>query len=366
MKFYRLFSAFRGFDWVLFVSVIILCFLGLAVIYSVNLSFEDQPLFYFKKQVIAFVLGLFFLFLFSFLDYRFLKNYSLIIYLIGFLFLLGVLIFGKTVRGTTGWFSYGGFSFQPIEFAKISLVIFLARFFSEHARNLYEFKSLIKSSVGVFAFIVLIMLQPDFGAAIIMFLLWLALLLISGIRRRHLILILLFLAVVGIFSWFLILKDYQKDRILTFLNPSDDPLGRGYNITQSVIAVGSGGLLGRGLGFGSQSQLRFLPEAHTDFIFASLAEELGFLVVFLTLLVFGLFYFRLAKIALACRNDFSLFLVLGILILFSCEILVNIGMNLGLLPVTGIALPFLSYGGSNLVIKLAAVGVIQSVRIRNS
>jgi len=189
-------------------------------------------------------------------------------------------------------------------------------------------------------------------------------LIIIGIKRLHLLSIIAVILVLAFSSWFFFLQDYQKNRILTFIDPSRDPLGQGYNITQASIAVGSGQLVGRGLGYGSQSQLKFLPESQTDFIFAVIAEELGFIGVVIILFFWLIFFWRLIRGLKTCSNDFGVFLVLGISLLFIIHIFVNIGMNIGLAPVTGISLPFLSYGGSFLISSLFMVGLAQSVIIR--
>jgi rod shape determining protein RodA len=194
--------------------------------------------------------------------------------------------------------------------------------------------------------------------------LWFGMLFLIGVKKSHLLIILLIISLLLVGAWFFAFKDYQKARIISFLNPSSDPLGRGYNILQSKIAVGAGGLFGRGLGFGSQSQLKFIPESQTDFIFAVIAEELGFVGIFLVLGIFGIFFWRAIKIAKKVRDDFASFLILGISVLFLIQIFINVGMNIGLVPVAGIGLPFLSYGGSSLVVNLAMVGIIESIAAR--
>jgi len=206
-----------------------------------------------------------------------------------------------------------------------------------------------------------ILLQPDFGSALILFALWFILLVLTGLKKKYLLLLLLIFVVTGVFSWEFVLKDYQQERILVFLNPVRDPFGGGYNVTQSVIAIGSGKFFGRGLGFGSQSQLKFIPEAQTDFIFAVIAEEFGLIGVLLILGFFGLVFHRLYRIASRSRDDFGLFLVLGVMVLLFLHLFVNFGMNLGIMPVMGISAPFLSYGGSFLISCLILIGIAESV-----
>ncbi|HEX9664602.1 MAG TPA: rod shape-determining protein RodA [Patescibacteria group bacterium] len=359
----RYIDHFKKFDWILFIVVFLLISFGLAAIYSVNLSLEGNNFLNFKKQLIFAGIGLALLFIFSFVDYRIFRSYSHIFYAVGIIALLGVILLGVKIRGTRGWYQLGGFTFQPVELVKLFSIIFMAKYFSTWARSLDKFRHIILSGLGVFVYFMLVAFQPDFGSAIILFLLWLGSVLVIGIKKSHLAVIGLILVLISTFSWFFLLAGYQQSRIMTFLNPAADPLGRGYNITQSTIAIGAGQLFGRGLGFGSQSQLKFLPESQTDFIFAVIAEELGFAGVALILVFFGLLLFRLFRVFSLVRNDFELFLVLGIMILFFSHILINVGMNLGIAPVTGISLPFLSYGGSFLITSLLMIGIVQNIII---
>lgn len=362
--FSKYFHSLRQFDWIFLVSVILLVCLGLVALLSVALSKETPDFSIFKKQLTSLAIGLVLLFLFSFLDYRLLKTYSLVFYALILVLLVGVLIFGKTVRGTTGWYSFGSFNFQPVELAKLGFVVFLSRFFNVWAREMNNFKHLFLCGVISSLPIFLVMLQPDFGSAMLLFFLWLVMLLLTDIKRVYVLVILLLIFLLLVGAWFFVFKDYQKARISSFLDPSADPLGRGYNILQSKIAVGAGGFMGRGLGFGSQSQLKFIPESQTDFIFAVIAEELGWVGAFSLLGIFGIFFWRIAKISKKVREDFALFLILGIAFLFFIQIFINIGMNVGLLPVAGIGLPFLSYGGSSLIVCLAMAGIVESIASR--
>ena len=252
-----------------------------------------------------------------------------------------------------------------MEFAKFVLVLFLAKYFSSASFKAKEFRRLLISFSGALLFIVLILAQPDFGSAFILFLLWLSMIILVGFNKKYLLAIGLILTLVFSGSWYFALRDYQKQRIITFLNPSFNPLDQGYNVSQAIIAVGAGGLIGRGLGFGSQSQLKFLPEAQTDFIFAVVAEELGFSGVLLILLFFGIFFYRCLYHLKKINNDFGVFFILGAMSLIFIEMFINISMNLGMLPVVGISLPFLSYGGSGLIASLMLVGVIESIAIRS-
>jgi rod shape determining protein RodA len=210
----------------------------------------------------------------------------------------------------------------------------------------------------------LVLMQPDLGSALVYLVMWLGLLLFSGIKRVYSLILVVSGILVSWGAWAFALKDYQKNRIISFLNPAADPLGSGYNVIQSKIAVGSGGLFGRGLGHGSQSQLRFLPEQHTDFIFAVLTEELGFLGGFLLLFLFLILFVRMIKAGKFSRDEFGIILAIGAVIIFTFQIFTNVGMNIGILPVTGIPLPLVSYGGSALLIFLMLIGLIESVFVR--
>jgi rod shape determining protein RodA len=363
--FARLKIYLKNFDWILFAPVLLLVCLGLAEIYSIGLSQEEASLQNFKKQMIAVAIGLILLFVFSFLDYRDLRGLSVYFYILGIIVLVAVLFFGSTIRGTKGWFSFAGFGFQPVEMIKIILILFLARYFSESSFVHRPLKHLIISGGGALILVILVLLQPDLGSALLLCSVWLAMVIAAGLNKKYLFILIIIVALMGSLSWSFYLKPYQKERVSTFLNPSFDPLNQGYNVAQAVIAVGAGGLTGRGIGFGSQSQLKFLPESHTDFIFAVLAEELGLLGVSLFLLGFVVFFYRLLWRLKNIDNDFGIFFIYGGASLIFIEMFVNISMNIGLLPVVGISLPFLSYGGSGVIANLILVGIMESIIIRS-
>lgn len=344
--------------------MLLVCF-GLAEIYSVALGRGGENLFNFQKQIFFIVAGLILLFIFAFFDYHNWRIFSNYLYVLGAVILAGVLFFGSTARGTRGWFSFGWFNLQPVELAKLILIIFLARYFSQVSLKANPLKHLLASGVGAFIFFILVLAQPDFGSALILFLLWLAMIATAGVKRKYFLAIALIVVVVGAASWAFYLKPYQKQRILTFADPSFNSLEQGYNVSQAIIAVGAGGFAGKGIGFGSQSQLKFLPESQTDFIFAVIAEELGFLGVGLVLLFFSVFFYRCLASLRRINNDFGIFFVLGGAALIFIEMFINIGMNMGMLPVVGIGLPFLSYGGSAIIINLALVGIMESIIIRS-
>lgn len=354
------FLSLRRLDWILIVVTIILTAVGLSAIYSVDLS-RGETLQLFPTQIVAAGLGLLALLVASGLHVSVYQSGARVMYLAAAALLVAVLFFGVTIRGTTGWFRLSGFSFQPAELAKVALIIFLAWWIERHRRRFERWQYVFTSGLATGVLAVLIMLQPDVGSAFILSGVWFFLLLLTGTRKRYIAALIAVVAVIFMAGWFAFFQPYQKQRILTFFNPDLDSLGSGYNVTQSIIAVGSGQFFGRGLGFGSQSQLHFLPEAQTDFIFSVIAEELGFIGVAIVMFLYGLLIFRLVRIARLCRDDFSAYTVLGIALLFLIHFIVNVGGAVGLLPVTGVTLPFVSYGGSSLLINYFLIGIAQSV-----
>jgi len=354
----------KNFDWMLFFSALLLISFGLVEIYSIALGQGETDLLNFKKQLFFVLIGIFFLFFFAFLDYHHLRSFSNYFYLFGIALLVGVLFFGETVNGTKGWFSFGGFNMQPVEFAKIVVILFVSRYFSEAALKVNPAKHLLLTGLAALVFVGLVLAQPDFGSALIILSLWLSMAVLAGFDKKYFIAIFLVMGILSALAWNVYFAPYQKERIMTFLNPAADPLNQGYNISQAIIAVGSGGLSGRGIGFGSQSQLKFLPESQTDFIFAAISEELGFLGVFFVILFFVIFFYRCLSNLGKINNDFGVFFILGTVSLIFIEMFINIGMNTGILPVVGISLPFISYGGSAMISNLILVGVVESVIIR--
>lgn len=350
----------RNFDWVMLVSILILTAIGLASIYSVDLS-RGEELVFFSKQIISLSLGIIIFFVASFLHVSFYRSFAKLAYLVSLLLLVAVLFFGETIRGTTGWFKLEAFSFQPAEFAKLGLILFLAWLISRYGRRFDRWQFVFVSAAVAFLLAGLILIQPDLGSALILIFIWLGLLFLTGTKKRYILIVLLAFTAVFLLGWTFLFADYQKERLLSFIDPARDPLGAGYNVAQSIIAIGSGKLFGRGLGFGSQSQLHFLPEAQTDFIFSVIAEELGLVGASIILVLYFVMLWRLLRIARGASDDFSAYLVLGILLLFFIQMLINIGGAAGLLPVTGITLPFVSYGGSSLIINLLLLGIAQSV-----
>lgn len=363
--FERALRVYRNFDWLLLTSAILLSGLGLLALYSIGLGQGDTQLLTFKRQLVFVIIGVVIaLALPVVFHYRWLASMTLPLYGAMGLLLLAVLAFGRTIRGTTGWLHFGAFSIQPVEIVKVVLVIVMARFLAVHGRYTKDMRTVVQSAVAVGMLIVLVLLQPDLGGAIVLAAVWFAMVAVSGMKARHVLAMVGVLVAVGTMSWMLLLHPYQKERILTFLHPQNDPFGQGYNVTQSVIAIGSGRLTGRGVASGSQSQLRFLPEAPTDFIFSVIAEELGFVGVAVLLGLFGLMLQRLYVIAKRSRDDFTLFLVIGTAATIAIEVFINVGVASGILPVTGIALPFVSYGGSSLVTRFFFIALMENIIVR--
>ncbi|MBP9802203.1 rod shape-determining protein RodA [Patescibacteria group bacterium] len=362
----RLWVNWRKLDWFLFLAVIILLLLSCSILYSLNLNIENSTFVVFKKQIFFVFSGLALFFLFAKLNYSLWSTYSKVIFFVFILALVLVLVFGTQVKGTTGWLRLGPLGVQPVEFAKIALIIFLARYFSLNAQDFKLFRHIFFSGLATFVFVALVMLQPDLGSALVLLGTWVIMLLFTGIQKKHLLWLTSSFVLVSTLAWFWLLKPYQKDRILTFINPSLDPMGSGYNVIQSMIAVGSGQLTGRGLALGSQSNLHFLPEPGTDFIFSVIAENLGFLGVTLVLALFTFIFYRLLLIMRKSQDNFAGYFILGVVAMLLVQLFINIGMNMGISPVTGIPLPLLSAGGSSIWAIMIALGIAQNIKIRST
>ena len=360
----RILAIIRHFDWLLLSAVILLMCFGLAALYSITVSLDQPNFLNFQKQLIFAAIGLVLLFVLGVLDYRFWKGLGGIVYLAAAGLLVAVLFFGQIVSGTKGWFVLGSVNFQPVELGKLALIIFLAGFLSSRTVSTKGLVNFLLSGTAAAILCGLVLLQPDLGSAIVLFLVWFFLTFLAGANKRYVIGVALLIVVLFGVGWVYFFQDYQKARVLTFINPQADPYKSGYHVRQATIAVGAGGWLGRGLGFGSQSQLKFIPAAQTDFIFAVIAEELGFFGVSLVIILWTVIFYRLGRAALRTKDDFATIFIVGVSIVFFTQVMINIGMNVCLLPVTGIALPFLSYGGSFLVISLILVGLVQSIIAR--
>lgn len=349
-------------DWPLNGAFLLLAVMGLLAIYS-----AAQNLFWY--QLIWFVLGLAVIISFARIDWRPLINYRwfiFIVYLAGLILLAATLFLAPAIRGVRGWLVIGPIQIQTAELVKLSLIIFLSYYFAYRHVDIAHWRNLLISFGYIILPVLLVLFQPDLGSAIVLLGLWAGYLLVSGIRWRHLFIGLALLAVVALVGWHNFLQDYQKNRVIGLFNPDYDPLGVNYNVIQSKIAIGSAGFWGKGFRQGTQTQLGFLPEAATDFIFASFTEEWGLLGAIIFLAVFAVLLLRIIKIGLEAENNFFKLVCLGTIILLTLHLIINLGSNTGLLPVIGISLPFLSYGGSNLLVNAALIGIAQGVAVRKS
>jgi len=359
-----LISHLKKIDWLLVSLAVFLTSIGLLEIY--NICSQEGNFLNFKKQLIFFILGLFLIILFSFFDYRILRTNSYLVlslYILALVSLIGLFFLGTEMRGVKGWYNFGSFSFDPVPFMAVILIVVLSKYFSRYHVEIYRFRHIFFSGIYVLMPAVLIFLQPDLGSTLILIFLWVGIVILSGVKLLHFLILILVFSLIFIISWAFILKDYQKQRFISFLNPQIDEMGISWNINQSKIAIGSGGLLGKGIGKGSQSQYGFLPEAHTDFIFSALAEETGLLGVSVLFFVFLILLFKIIKIALNSKNNFVRLFASGFAFLLFSQIFINIGMSLGLLPIVGISLPLVSYGGSQLLALYSGLGLLQSMKI---
>lgn len=328
--------------------------------------------YFLNRQITWIILGFAAFFLIRTFDWKFLKRSGIffaVLYLSAIFLLLLLLILENKTKGAKSWFDFGYFSFEPSDLVKISMILILAKYFSLRHVEIAHIKHIIISGIYAALPAGLILLQPDFGSAAVIFLIWFGMILVSGVSKRHLFLVILLATLFLALSWFFILAPYQKLRIKTFINPLVDPRGAGYNILQSEIALGSGGIFGKGIGFGSQSRLNFLPEPETDFIFAAFAEEWGFFGIILIFAFFGIFLWRILRTAFietGEKNNFERLFATGLVFLFFSQFAVNAGMNIGILPVTGLTFPFMSYGGSHIISSFLALGIFSSFSRKQS
>jgi rod shape determining protein RodA len=353
------------FDWGLLGLTLLLGGVGFVALYSAVSSGANGPhAMIYYKQLLWYTIGLSVMVISFCFNYKRLDRWAFVLYIFGIILLVWVLFFGKYVSGSRRWLILGPVSFQPSELIKLLVIIVLARYYSRTAdTGGLTLRQLFTPMIITTIPFILIVKQPDLGTAILLVLIAASMTLFVKIERRSLV----YLAIAGVVTiplvWFY-LKGYQKQRILTFLNPDRDPLGAGYHIIQSKIAIGSGLLYGKGFLKGTQNALNFLPEQHTDFIFSVLAEEWGFigssvvLIIFMLLLLWGL------NIALGCRDPFGTILCVGITAMMFWQVFINIGMVMGLMPVVGVPLPFVSYGGSSIMTMMICIGLLLNVNMR--
>ena len=317
----------------------------------------------FRNHVVFFLVGVVFYFLFSYVDYSYFKYLWKYLYIISISLLLITLLFAELRSGAARWLQIGPLSFQTSEMAKFALIVGISAILSEQDEQINRLKTLAKLLVVLLPSVALVLVQPDLGTTMVLLAVFLGIVFFAGINKYFVIFSLL---AVGIFSnplWNA-LKDYQKRRILVFFNPQLDVLGSGYNVIQSLIAVGSGGLVGKGFGRGTQANLQFLPAYWTDFIFASFAEEWGFLGVFLLVSSFLLLLGAILYVAYTAFDSFGKYFAIGVFLVFFLQFTINVGMNLGLMPVTGVTLPLVSYGGSSILFSMLSLGVLQNIWLK--
>ncbi len=352
----------QNFDWLLLGLVFSILAIGIVNLYSAGYNRSGTPLYI--KQMYWLAVGLGLMVMTLLYDYRHLEKLGYPLYLLSVILLVGVMVGGKVVSGSRRWLPLGPFSFQPSELAKIAIILLLATYFNRHPRlEKMRFKELLFPGVLVLLPVGLIIKQPDLGSGILVTLVAASMILFVGVNWRTLLGCTLTMLLSSPLVWGL-LKDYQRQRVLTFLDPEKDPLGAGYHIIQSMIAVGSGQFWGKGFLQGTQSQLYFLPEQHTDFVFSVFAEEWGFIGSVVLLLLFtGLTLWGL-QVARDCKERFGQLLALGVTALIFWQMFINLCMVTGIMPVVGIPLPLFSYGGSSLITTLLGVGFLLNIRMR--
>lgn len=363
-----LLSINRKVDLTVVITVLLLCIYGVIMVFSATQSNPGNggdPYFHLKKQVLAMLIGIVGLLILSFSNYNRWKSYLIPAYLFNLILLVAVLFLGSTVKGAQSWFQIGPFQLQPSELSKFMLIITLASFYATRKGQLGDYQDLVLSLAHVGLPLLLVLAQPDLGTAMCYIAILLGMMLVAGFPARHFVIILVAGLIIGfLVLQFGVLKDYQINRLTVFINPDNDPRGAGYNLQQSKIAIGSGQFSGKGLFSGTQTRLQFLPERHTDFIFSVIGEEAGFLGASLLLFLFFILIMRGLQVAVTSKNFFGTLLAAGVVSLWLFQLLVNVGMTIGLMPITGIPLPFISYGNSSLIVHLAAVGILLNVYAR--
>jgi rod shape determining protein RodA len=348
---------FLEIDWLTILPVLAITMMGLIILMSLNMNgvtVVSQSLII--KHIISILVGLIVAIIISNVDYR---SFSTLIQPLFFSIsglLLLVLIFGVRLNGAKSWFSIGPLNLQPGEFAKIVLVLIVAHYFSRYHHRLNNFFLILLSLLPVLVIVTLILLQPDFGTAIILIFIWLGMFIFGGIKFKH-ILVLFTLGVASFATlWFWVFKEYQKQRILTLFDPTSDPLGSGYNTLQSMRAISSGGMMG------VKEQIILVPEVHTDFIFSGFAQQWGFVGVSIYFLIILIIIARIIYIGFKAQDSFPKMIILGVILSILIQLIINIGMNIGMLPVTGVPLPFMSYGGSAMLVYWILIGLVLSVQ----
>lgn len=349
----------KNIDWWLFGAIVPILLVGLSTMHAFtgDNSFATHQFVWILVSVAVFFGA-------SMVDMRFLRSTwtSVALFTVSTVMLGTLFGLGRVSHGAQSWFNFGAFSFQPSDFAKVALIVILAKYFSRRHIEIANVRHILVSGFYAFVFFFLVLLHPDLGSAMIIALIWLGMVVVSGISKKHLLAIIALVLVGFGLLWAFAFKQYQKDRILTFIDPAANIQGAGYNAYQSTIAVGSGGLWGKGVGYGTQSRLKFLPEYQTDFIFAAFAEEWGFAGIVILFSLYGIIIWRIVANASRGATNFEILFGAGVAVFFIVHIFINIGMNIHLLPVTGTPLPFMSYGGTHLLSEFLLLGILMAMR----
>lgn len=354
-------SRLKYLDWSLIAGLAVLALASLLTLASIDTQF-------FIKQAVWYALSFFIIIFGSRIDWRWLQGqiwFRQGLYWFSIALLFASQFQTQTIRGTKSWITLGAFQFEPAELAKIALIILLADFFSRRYVAAWQVKNLALSFFYTLVPVALIALHPDFGSAFALFIIWVGFLLLSNVNKKRLLIGGLLAGIAVLAVWFFFLKPYQKDRLAAFVFPERDPLGINYNVIQSKIAIGSAGIFGKGFKGGTQTQLGFLPESHSDFLFAAFIEEWGIVGAFAVILTFLFILHRIISIGLAARGNDAKFIALGVGFSFLAYFFINVGSNLGITPVTGINFPFLSYGGSNLLTTAILIGIIERIKLES-
>jgi rod shape determining protein RodA len=353
--------SFRDFDWVLLVLVLMICALGVLEIYSATLGTKFAGVHI--KQVYWVLGGVGLMFMMSLFNYHALMARVPLFYIISIASLVAVDVFGKKYLGARRWVQIGSFHFQPSEWVKLVLILAMAKYFSDNVKGDADGQDLVKAGALVGVPMVMVLAQPDLGTALTYLPIAIMGLFLGGMKLRHALVVLAIAGLLAPVGWHF-LKPYQRDRLTSFMQPEADSQGKGYQVIQSLVAVGSGGIFGKGTAQGSQTQGQFLPVPHTDFIFAAFAEEHGFIGAMAVLLLYFIVLMRLIQNAQTAPDRAGAFVVMGVVAVLAFHILVNVGMVVGFMPVTGIPLPLMSYGGSSVLFMFLALGIVMNVRMR--
>ncbi len=360
-------STIALFDWKAFAIIVLIMIIGLSTIFSatyMNIPENATPLYI--KQAGWIIIGIFSLLAGMSVDYKTIARYAYHLYAFSFLLLIVVLVAGRSGFGAQRWIAIGGFSFQPSELAKIATAFAITRYFSDYpARHGYNVRELLIPGILIAIPVLLVLKQPDLGTGMVITFVSVVLIMLVRIRSRLLGIMTLLIFMAFPFIWQIFwenLKEYQKTRLLVFINPSADPTGTGYHIIQSKIAIGSGGLFGKGILQSTQSQLNFLPARHTDFIFSVYAEEWGFIGVVVLLALYLLLITWGVDVALKAKDRLGMLMACSVVTIFTFYCLINIGMTLGVFPVVGIPLPLMSYGGTSMITTLFSLGILFNIR----